>query len=208
VPVTVIAGESGAHITAVGVEGEDPRDFSVASDGCTGSSLSVGARCQITVAVEPRAGGVRNAQLVVTNSSGAQTSTALAIFAEPGGSAEPVETGETVELGRESPPASGAVAAPTSQAARFKRERRATYAFYGSASAAAAPTPVRCVVPELRRRTLAKVKRLLAAGHCRLGRVRRARGPRSDLIVARQYPARGSVLLYGAPVAVSMARRH
>ncbi len=65
VPVTVIGGQAGAHVASVGLEGEDPQDFSVTSDDCAGASLAPGARCEVTVGVKPTTSGLRAAQLVV-----------------------------------------------------------------------------------------------------------------------------------------------
>jgi hypothetical protein len=83
VPVTVIAGEAGAHVTAVRVEGADPGDFSVTSDGCEGAVLGEGARCQLAVGVKPSASGTRTAALTITDASGAVTTIALEVHAEP-----------------------------------------------------------------------------------------------------------------------------
>ena len=85
VPVTVIAGESGAQVTAVAVEGQDAGDFSVSSDGCAGMALAAGASCQLAVNVKPTASGNRLAQLVVSDTSGAKTNIPLAVFAEERG---------------------------------------------------------------------------------------------------------------------------
>jgi hypothetical protein len=83
VPVTVVAGESGAHVTTVGVEGVNAGDFVVSSDGCEGAVLGAAARCQLSVKAKPTAPGDRAAELVITDSSGAKTFTSLAVHAEP-----------------------------------------------------------------------------------------------------------------------------
>jgi hypothetical protein len=83
VPVTVIGGESGAHLVAVGLEGEDAGDFTIPSDGCDGANLTPGHRCELTVAVKPTAAGPRAAQLVVADNSGARTVVPLSLDAGP-----------------------------------------------------------------------------------------------------------------------------
>ena len=79
VPVTVLAGETGAEVKTLAIEGQDAGDFKVASDGCTGTPLPAGARCEIDVAVTPTAEGPRTAQLLVTDQSGATTTVPLAV---------------------------------------------------------------------------------------------------------------------------------
>jgi trypsin len=69
------------------------------------------------------------------------------------------------------------------------------------------PTQARCVVPNLRGKTLAEARTALARAHCRLGAVRRAysltvrRGR-----VIRQAPRAGARSLQGARVAVVLSR--
>ena len=82
VPLTVIAGEGGARITAVQLEGESAANFSVPSDGCVGTILLAGERCQLDAAVKPTALGALAAQLVLTDSSGATTTVPLAVNGE------------------------------------------------------------------------------------------------------------------------------
>ncbi len=79
VPVTIIGGESGAQIAAVGLEGEDASDFSITSDACTAATLAPGGACVITVAVTPTASGLRTAQLLITDKSGAKTTVPLTV---------------------------------------------------------------------------------------------------------------------------------
>jgi hypothetical protein len=212
VPVTVIAGESGAHIKAVGVEGQDAGDFSVVADGCTGSVLSAGARCQITVAAKPTAIGVRVAQLVITNSSGGKTTTPLLLgeagaFFEPGEPIEPTESGG--EQPTETPPSPPSISpnTPTLPVANTSAARSELRSAGASAAIVPATRP-HCIVPKLLGRALAKAKPILAAAHCKLGRVRGERRSGSRVIVSRQYPKRGTVLAFDAPVTVSLARRH
>ena len=83
VPVTVIAGQSGADVTSVALAGEDPGDFRIASDECLHLALAPGERCQLEVAAAPAAPGNRAAELLVTDSSGSETAIPLAVAAEP-----------------------------------------------------------------------------------------------------------------------------
>jgi len=83
VPVEVGAGEAGGHITAIHIEGPDAGDFTVSEDTCSGAMLAPRARCGL--AVEPRAtaGGMRTAQLVLVDQTGAISKVALRVDAEP-----------------------------------------------------------------------------------------------------------------------------
>ncbi len=83
VPVTVIGGESGAHVTAVSLEGEDSGDFDVSTDECEGVTLAPREHCEVIVTVKPSAAGLRTAQLVITDRSGAKTTVQLAVDTEP-----------------------------------------------------------------------------------------------------------------------------
>jgi hypothetical protein len=83
VPVTVGAGEGGAHVASVVLEGEDAGDFTIANDECAGTILARRARCELAVAVTPKAPGLRTAQLVITDQSGAKTAVALRVDTEP-----------------------------------------------------------------------------------------------------------------------------
>jgi cytochrome c peroxidase len=66
----------------------------------------------------------------------------------------------------------------------------------------------RCVVPQLRGRTVAKAKRMLAASKCRLGGVLRPRHASGRLVVSRQYPRAGAQRAAGTRIAVRLRRRH
>jgi hypothetical protein len=82
VPVTVMAGKSGAHITNIALEGEDPGEFSISSDGCDGTVLAAGGSCQLDAHVKPMTAGAREAELVITDASGVKTAVRLAVLAE------------------------------------------------------------------------------------------------------------------------------
>jgi uncharacterized delta-60 repeat protein len=72
-------------------------------------------------------------------------------------------------------------------------------------SGTAGTRAVRCVVPKLEGRTLARARRLLSAAHCRLGHITRPRGRlHGRLIVRGQSPARGRRLARGADVNVQL----
>ncbi len=83
VPVTIGGGTSGAKIASVAVDGKDPADFGVTHDGCTGANLAADSRCEIAVNVTPITLGRREAQLVVTDESGAATTVPLSVDTEP-----------------------------------------------------------------------------------------------------------------------------
>ncbi len=80
-----------------------------------------------------------------------------------------------------------------------------------------APAGGRCVVPRLKRHTLAYARRLLTVAGCKLGRVyvpsvatrraaqRRAHGRPPTLVVVSQTPVAGSVRIAGYTVAVRLA---
>jgi hypothetical protein len=83
VPVTFIAGESATHIATVRLRGKDAADFAIASDGCAHALLAPRARCEVAVAVKPKAAGLRTARLLITDKSGAKTMVALAVDTQP-----------------------------------------------------------------------------------------------------------------------------
>jgi beta-lactam-binding protein with PASTA domain len=66
---------------------------------------------------------------------------------------------------------------------------------------------VSCVVPNLKRKTLAKAKRSIAAAHCRIGKVSKAKSktvPKGRVIV--QSPKAGKKLASGSKVTVVVSR--
>lgn len=85
VPVTVVAGGSGATVSSVSLGGTNPSDFAVQSNGCNGSSgvLAAGGRCTITVAPHPTTSGDRSAQLSITDSGAHVTNVPLVVHANP-----------------------------------------------------------------------------------------------------------------------------
>ena len=83
VPVTVIGGESGAHVEAVGIQGEDAGDFRVVGDECQGAALAPGGTCGVRIVARPEAAGKLTAGLVITDSSGAQTTVQLSVESQP-----------------------------------------------------------------------------------------------------------------------------
>ena len=83
VPVTVGAGPSGARIASVALEGEDAGDFSIVGDGCSATKLAPGARCELGVSARPAAAGLRTAELVVSDTTGARMTVPLTIDTEP-----------------------------------------------------------------------------------------------------------------------------
>jgi List-Bact-rpt repeat protein/PASTA domain-containing protein len=74
-----------------------------------------------------------------------------------------------------------------------------------SATAIFAPNP-RCIVPALKRKTLAAARRALSAAHCRLAKVRRAYSRVSRGRILAQSPAAGTRLANGGSVSVVVSR--
>jgi hypothetical protein len=69
-----------------------------------------------------------------------------------------------------------------------------------------APPPLRCVVPSVTGRTLARAKAALEARSCALGRVSRAASKTRAGIVIAQRPRAGSIRARGAKVALMVSR--
>jgi hypothetical protein len=81
----------------------------------------------------------------------------------------------------------------------------------GQASATSHETDVvtvalRCVVPSLRGKTVAKARRALRLAHCRLGRVSSTRSRRRRGLIVAQRPRPGAVRADGAKVSVVVSR--
>jgi len=78
-----------------------------------------------------------------------------------------------------------------------------------TASFKAAPSPPapRCVVPQLKGKSLARARGALAAAHCALGKVRKPKGARlAGLRVKSSSPAAGTTLPSGAGVSLRLAK--
>lgn len=82
VPITVGAGEAGAQLGGVVLEGADAGDFHIVADECEGITLPANARCTVTVSAKPTTTGLRSAQLDVSGRSGAETQVALSVDTE------------------------------------------------------------------------------------------------------------------------------
>jgi hypothetical protein len=69
--------------------------------------------------------------------------------------------------------------------------------------------PVRCIVPNVKRKPLATAERLIVARHCRVGRVKRARSKVKKGLVVAQSPPAGRTLPVGfrVDVVVSSGKR-
>jgi hypothetical protein len=88
---------------------------------------------------------------------------------------------------------------------REEEERKASEEMAPKPTEPAARQVLRCHVPALRGRTLARVRALLKAADCRLGRVTIHRRGRSTLRVSAQTPRHGQTLAAGGAVAVTLA---
>ena len=82
VPITVVAGEAGAEVQSVSLEGADASDFQVISDDCLSVPLVLNGRCQLDLLAEPSTSGSRTAQLVIVDDSGARTVVPLEVATE------------------------------------------------------------------------------------------------------------------------------
>ncbi len=82
VPISVVAGEAGAEIQSVSLEGADAADFQVTNDECLSVPLALNGRCQLDLLAEPSTSGSRTTQLVIVDDSGARTIVPLTVFAE------------------------------------------------------------------------------------------------------------------------------
>jgi beta-lactam-binding protein with PASTA domain len=78
-----------------------------------------------------------------------------------------------------------------------------------SVATAVVPVPVRCVVPRLKGKTVAKARTLLRRAHCALGRVSYARSRVRRGLIVSQRPGAGAARLRGTKVkvVVSLGRR-
>jgi hypothetical protein len=113
----------------------------------------------------------------------------------------------------EEPPWAAASAGQASErrVAEYQAERKAREEREHPPVAPAPPVAVTppnaqgCVVPSLIGHSLGGTRRLLAAAHCTLGRVKVAQRKHGALVVARQSPGRGRHLGPGAAVVVTLA---
>src|SRR4030095_16916475 len=55
-----------ASITAIAIGGLHAGDFTLTADSCSGATVGAGARCGVSVTVQPTAGGARSAWLRTT----------------------------------------------------------------------------------------------------------------------------------------------
>lgn len=122
VPVSFLARSSTA-ITGRSIVGDNPGDFAVTADGCSGMTIAAGARCSVTVRFLPTAAGTRTALLRLTTTAG-QHDVALQAFSFGGvtravirsDSGDPVGQGTSVS---HSLPSSYVGAGGTRQGAEF-----------------------------------------------------------------------------------------
>lgn len=79
--VTVTStGQGSLTVSKVSRSGKNAGDFSVVSDGCTGTQLAPGSSCSIGVRARPKSRGTRTATLVIAdNATGGGTSVPLSV---------------------------------------------------------------------------------------------------------------------------------
>jgi hypothetical protein len=83
VPITLPAAGS-TKVTTVSVKGDNPGDFPVRLDDCSGKTLAAGAACEVWVRFVPTTPGTRTARLEVADSGGHHYTTALQGFSYGG----------------------------------------------------------------------------------------------------------------------------
>jgi hypothetical protein len=83
VPVTVVAGSGGAHISNVTLGGADAADYKILGGDCIGAMLAAASRCQVEVGFDPLEAGDREAQLEIESSDKSITNVALTFRATP-----------------------------------------------------------------------------------------------------------------------------
>lgn len=83
VPVTVVAAAP-TTISGAAIRGDNPRDFPIRVDDCTGQRLSAGGACEVWVRFVPSSAGSRTAVLRITHADGSHQATALQGFAYGG----------------------------------------------------------------------------------------------------------------------------
>ena len=69
-PIVVTATSSGSKPATFSIStltGTNPGDFAILSDGCTGTVVAVGSKCQVSVAFKPTATGQRSAILQIND---------------------------------------------------------------------------------------------------------------------------------------------
>jgi hypothetical protein len=113
----------------------------------------------------------------------------------------------------EAPPgaAEDAALASARAVAAFEAERAAheAQAFLRTQQPAAPKlTAPSCIVPSLVGHSLVAARRLLAAAHCRLGRVAAPAQRHAMTTVVRQHPGHGAKLPIGTTVSVALAAKH
>jgi hypothetical protein len=69
IPVTIRAA-SALRVTSTGIDGPQAGDYGIRGDTCSGTSLSAGATCQVSVGLTPQVPGTRLATLHVREDSG------------------------------------------------------------------------------------------------------------------------------------------
>jgi hypothetical protein len=75
--VTIRNNGNVSNTADVRLNGAEPGDFPIRSNGCTGHTLSVGSSCAITLVFEPTAAGARAATLVASGAGGSSASVKL-----------------------------------------------------------------------------------------------------------------------------------
>ena len=83
VPITIVA-QAPTTILAATIRGDEPGDFPIRVDDCTGQRLVAGGRCQVWVRFVPSSAGPRAAVLRITHEDGSHQAMALQGFAYGG----------------------------------------------------------------------------------------------------------------------------
>src|SRR3954470_2240438 len=83
VPVTLVASGP-LKVTGVAVHGDNPGDFPLRLDDCSGKTLAAGGSCEVWPRVVPTSPGTRTASLEITDADGHHYATALQGFSYGG----------------------------------------------------------------------------------------------------------------------------
>jgi hypothetical protein len=110
-------GTGPLHVTAIGVNGLNAGEFSVAGSNCLGTAVAAGASCTIPVTFAPLAAGIRTTTLTITDDAGNSPQmvtvngtavTAVTIVAATGATlSASVSAGQTAQYNLQATPGAG-----------------------------------------------------------------------------------------------------
>ena len=178
-------------LNSIALAGANPADFSIENNLCTPpKTLAPGESCTLGVRFGPTTTGARDASIVVTSDAGPGAAGLGGDGDAPttisnSGTTTPTDTGTGAPA--ESPPVTTGTTTPSAPTTETLVQ-----------------APARCVVPNLKGKTLAAAKRALLRAHCRLGKVTQASTRRKPRVL-RQSRKRGARLPARTRVALVLA---